>query len=114
MYVCNMHGEPLRYDAPRNTWKCPEFTICGTYVTDEFVHLRAKRVVGVATEHSIEDPFTGEITVSVLLGNSLDEQVKAFLDDYLWNGRRHEAIPEDYVDNNPKWRQEYEGNWTEE
>lgn len=129
MYICNMHGEPLLYDSQRALWKCPEYIVCGTYVTDEFVHLRAKKVeqtwekrqreieevtewfvtdrlyrenqdpgtvIGVALEHSIQDPFTGEITATVLLGNPLDESVKAFLDDYLWKGRRREATPEDY------------------
>jgi hypothetical protein len=35
---------------------------------DRAVVYRELDVIGVATEHSIQDPFTGEISVTILLG----------------------------------------------
>jgi hypothetical protein len=37
-YFCRMHGEPLLWDYQGLWWRCPEFFVCGTFVTDEHYH----------------------------------------------------------------------------
>ena len=39
-FCCRTHGEPLVFDCPRFWWACPEYRICGTYVTEEFIDRR--------------------------------------------------------------------------
>ena len=41
MYYCRTHGEPLVHDTMRAMYRCPEYPICKTGVSDEYIARRA-------------------------------------------------------------------------
>lgn len=42
-YCCRMHGEPLIYRPHLLRWICPEYSICGTFVSKEYAYYHQER-----------------------------------------------------------------------
>lgn len=42
MYYCRQHGEPFIRDSQRMMWRCPEFDICKSGISDEVIYQATK------------------------------------------------------------------------